>query len=181
MESYVILFGAFESPFYPSGSAHAQVQRARAVTHPRALLMAQARTASATWISFGQVLYDRAKLWPISSLSLHPPTPLSIIPSPSPVILFLPKQRIGDFPELQAFMDGGDRLLSGGSYADLPLENAMRNILEIQLERAIAERARRLELAEQADASTPDPATNPTYQEVRARLRHAAPLSTNHQ
>ncbi|XP_072940267.1 actin-associated protein FAM107A isoform X2 [Epargyreus clarus] len=42
-----------------------------------------------------------------------------------------------------------------------------------ELERAIAERARRLEAAEPVAES--DPATNPTLQEVRARLRHAAP------
>ncbi|XP_049866568.1 actin-associated protein FAM107A [Pectinophora gossypiella] len=44
-----------------------------------------------------------------------------------------------------------------------------------ELERAIAERAKRLEQAEQ-----PPPAeegTNPTLTEVRARLRHAAPAS----
>ncbi|CAH2075377.1 unnamed protein product, partial [Iphiclides podalirius] len=43
-----------------------------------------------------------------------------------------------------------------------------------ELERAIAERARRLEQAEQS-AEEIDPATNPTLQEIRARLRHAAP------
>lgn len=43
-----------------------------------------------------------------------------------------------------------------------------------ELERAIAERAKRLELAEQGETPEQDPATNPTYQEVRARLRHAA-------
>ncbi|CAG4941949.1 unnamed protein product [Parnassius apollo] len=43
-----------------------------------------------------------------------------------------------------------------------------------ELERAIAERARRLEQAEQSAEET-DPATNPTLQEIRARLRHAAP------
>ncbi|XP_061710198.1 actin-associated protein FAM107A-like [Cydia pomonella] len=42
-----------------------------------------------------------------------------------------------------------------------------------ELERAIAERARRLEAA--APAPEPDPATNATLQELRARLRHAAP------
>ncbi|XP_045534264.1 protein FAM107B [Papilio machaon] len=42
-----------------------------------------------------------------------------------------------------------------------------------ELERAIAERARRLEQAEQ-NAEEIDPATNPTLQEIRARLRHAA-------
>ncbi|CAG4937997.1 unnamed protein product [Colias eurytheme] len=45
-----------------------------------------------------------------------------------------------------------------------------------ELERAIAERARRLEQAEQSHEEI-DPATNPTLQEVRARLRHAAPPS----
>ncbi|XP_073951549.1 actin-associated protein FAM107A isoform X1 [Choristoneura fumiferana] len=44
-----------------------------------------------------------------------------------------------------------------------------------ELERAIAERARRLEQAETPEET--DPATNPTLQEVRARLRHAAPAS----
>ncbi|KPJ09735.1 hypothetical protein RR48_13369 [Papilio machaon] len=44
----------------------------------------------------------------------------------------------------------------------------------LKLERAIAERARRLEQAEQ-NAEEIDPATNPTLQEIRARLRHAAP------
>lgn len=44
-----------------------------------------------------------------------------------------------------------------------------------ELERAIAERARRLEQAEQTTVE--DDGTNPTLQEVRARLRHAAPAS----
>ncbi|XP_052750524.1 protein FAM107B isoform X2 [Galleria mellonella] len=46
-----------------------------------------------------------------------------------------------------------------------------------ELERAIAERARRLE---QGESSTEEiePGTNPTLQEVRARLRHAAPPSS---
>lgn len=47
-----------------------------------------------------------------------------------------------------------------------------------ELERAIAERARRLEMAEHGEAPPPDPATNPHYQEVRARLRHAQPTAT---
>ncbi|XP_048484873.1 protein FAM107B [Plutella xylostella] len=46
-----------------------------------------------------------------------------------------------------------------------------------ELERAIAERARRLELAEAGESPPPDPATNPTLQEVRARLRHATPAT----
>ncbi|RVE54367.1 hypothetical protein evm_000852 [Chilo suppressalis] len=48
-----------------------------------------------------------------------------------------------------------------------------------ELERAIAERARRLEQAEQS-TEEPDPGTNPTLQEVRARLRHAAPPTSAH-
>lgn len=43
-----------------------------------------------------------------------------------------------------------------------------------ELERAIAERARRLEQAEQTNEEI-EPGTNPTLQEVRARLRHTAP------
>ncbi|XP_060800979.1 protein FAM107B isoform X1 [Amyelois transitella] len=43
-----------------------------------------------------------------------------------------------------------------------------------ELERAIAERARRLEQAEQSTEEV-ETGTNPTLQEVRARLRHAAP------
>ncbi|XP_034824567.1 protein FAM107B [Maniola hyperantus] len=43
-----------------------------------------------------------------------------------------------------------------------------------ELERAIAERARRLEQAEQ-NTEEIESGTNPTLQEVRARLRHAAP------
>ncbi|XP_046960212.1 protein FAM107B [Vanessa cardui] len=43
-----------------------------------------------------------------------------------------------------------------------------------ELERAIAERARRLEQAEQ-NTEEIEAGTNPTLQEVRARLRHAAP------
>lgn len=43
-----------------------------------------------------------------------------------------------------------------------------------ELERAIAERAKRLEQAEQPPE---DDGTNPTLTEVRARLRHAAPAS----
>lgn len=43
-----------------------------------------------------------------------------------------------------------------------------------ELERAIAERARRLEQAEQSTEEA-EPGTNPTLQEVRARLRHAPP------
>ncbi|XP_023935013.1 protein FAM107B [Bicyclus anynana] len=43
-----------------------------------------------------------------------------------------------------------------------------------ELERAIAERARRLEQAEQHTEEI-ESGTNPTLQEVRARLRHAAP------
>ncbi|XP_026739774.1 actin-associated protein FAM107A [Trichoplusia ni] len=42
-----------------------------------------------------------------------------------------------------------------------------------ELERAIAERARRLEAAEQG--AELEAGTNPTLQQVRARLRHAAP------
>ncbi|VVC97247.1 unnamed protein product [Leptidea sinapis] len=43
-----------------------------------------------------------------------------------------------------------------------------------ELERAIAERARRIEQAGQPTEAI-DPATNPTLQEIRARLRHTAP------
>ncbi|CAG9560568.1 unnamed protein product [Danaus chrysippus] len=43
-----------------------------------------------------------------------------------------------------------------------------------ELERAIAERARRLEQAEQSTEEF-EAGTNPTLQQVRARLRHAAP------
>lgn len=43
-----------------------------------------------------------------------------------------------------------------------------------ELERAIAERARRLEQAEH-NTEEIESGTNPTLQEVRARLRHAAP------
>ncbi|XP_041976723.1 protein FAM107B [Aricia agestis] len=44
-----------------------------------------------------------------------------------------------------------------------------------ELEKAIAERARRLEQMEQPPEPQIEPGTNPTLQEVRARLRHAAP------
>lgn len=43
-----------------------------------------------------------------------------------------------------------------------------------ELERALTERARRLEQAEQTTEEV-EPGTNPTLQEIRARLRHAAP------
>lgn len=43
-----------------------------------------------------------------------------------------------------------------------------------ELERAIAERARRLEQAEQS-TEEPETGANPTLQQIRARLRHAAP------
>ncbi|XP_021189037.1 protein FAM107B [Helicoverpa armigera] len=45
-----------------------------------------------------------------------------------------------------------------------------------ELERAIAERARRLEQAEQS-SEEPETGANPTLQQIRARLRHAAPAS----
>ncbi|KAJ8732822.1 hypothetical protein PYW07_015421 [Mythimna separata] len=45
-----------------------------------------------------------------------------------------------------------------------------------ELERAIAERARRLEQAEQVPEE-PETGANPTLQQIRARLRHAAPAS----
>lgn len=44
-----------------------------------------------------------------------------------------------------------------------------------ELERAIAERARRLEQAQEQNTEEIESGTNPTLQEVRARLRHAAP------
>ncbi|XP_028171081.1 protein FAM107B isoform X1 [Ostrinia furnacalis] len=43
-----------------------------------------------------------------------------------------------------------------------------------ELERAIAERARRLEQAEQSGEEA-EPGTSPALQQIRARLRHAAP------
>ncbi|KAL0840275.1 hypothetical protein ABMA28_015556 [Loxostege sticticalis] len=43
-----------------------------------------------------------------------------------------------------------------------------------ELERAIAERARRLEQAEQSGEEA-EPGTSPALQQLRARLRHAAP------
>ena len=57
------------------------------------------------------------------------------------------------------------------------LKNIM--VLITELERAIAERARRLEQAEQGSEEM-EPGTNPTLQEVRARLRHAAPAASAH-
>lgn len=44
-----------------------------------------------------------------------------------------------------------------------------------ELQRAIAERARRLEQAQEQNVEEIESGTNPTLQEVRARLRHAAP------
>lgn len=54
-------------------------------------------------------------------------------------------------------------------------DNLTQLFIISELERAIAERARRLEQAVMPEET--DPATNPTLQEVRARLRHAAPAS----
>lgn len=48
-----------------------------------------------------------------------------------------------------------------------------------ELERAIEERARRLEQAEHTTEEI-ETGTNPTLQEIRARLRHAAPPTSAH-